>query len=248
MSDIIPSSPVPGGAAGLLEPAPPDSIFRTWVRAITRPSEATYREIGWSTHASTGNAFLWYALAAFVQALCTSLAGGGAETDVLRLLGTGEQPTPMSFGERAAGAVCAVPFAVVVSLLGFAVMLGLMHLIARAFGGRATFDQLAYVSAAIYAPAMFIGSVFVLLGAIPVVGLCFNVLVVAISLYALGLEIIAVKAVHVISWGGAVVAALLLPVGVFLCVACATIALLMLLGPAIGQVFSSINGSLQGVP
>lgn len=135
-----------------------------------------------------------------------------------------------------------------VAVIGFALFVGIVHLITRAFNGRATFDRLAYTMAAIIVPVNLIGAVLSLLAAIPLIGLCFVLISILFSIYVVVLEVIAVKAVEQIGGGQAAVSVLALPIVLGVCVACALIIGLVALGPVIGNVFSSINQSLQGVP
>jgi hypothetical protein len=230
---------------GLAGPRP---FFQTWVNALTKPNERTYQDIASAPNAKATTAFLWIFIASLVQFFISFLVGNAAQSQLLRQFGGGQNlPTP-SFGNRAITLICGAPIAAVVAVLFFAIFVGIMHLIARAFGGRATFDQSAYVIAAIAVPFYLISAVLSLLGAIPFVGFCFGILDLVLGIYVLILQVMAVKGVHQISWGGAVVAVLVLPIVLVVCVACAVIAGLMVLGPVIGNVFSSINQSLQGVP
>jgi len=114
------------------------------------------------------------------------------------------------------------------------------------FGGKGNFGSLAYVLGAIAAPTLLISSLLSLLTVIPVLGYCFSAIAVLFSLYILVLQIMAVKAVNQFGWGPAI-GSVFLPVLVigFLC-ACLVIGSLTLLGPTIGNVFSSINQSLSG--
>jgi hypothetical protein len=107
-----------------------------------------------------------------------------------------------------------------------------------------TFDKLAYASAAISVPFSLLTGVLTLFAAIPFVGLCTGIISLLLSFYVLFLQITAVKAVNRFGWGAAI-GTVLLPVLVigFFC-GCLVIGGLTLLGPTIGDVFSSINQSL----
>ena len=87
-------------------------------------------------------------------------------------------------------------------------------------------------------------NVFVLLSAIPVVGLCFRIVIGLVGIYILVLEIMAVKGVNAFGWGPAV-GAVLIPVAAILLICCCAAAIVgALTGAAIGNIFSSINSSL----
>jgi hypothetical protein len=112
--------------------------------------------------------------------------------------------------------------------------------VARALGGVGTFSQLAYAIAAYTAPISIVATI---IGAIPLV----NCLGIFIAVYAIGLNILSIKAVHKFSWGRAVLSSVLI-IGVLLAVAaCLVIVVLALMGPAIGSVFSGIITEL-GTP
>ena len=98
--------------------------------------------------------------------------------------------------------------------------------------------------AAILAPFSIVAGVLSLLSAIPFIGFCFSIIIAVAGLYILVLEIMAVKGVNQFGWGAAI-GALFIPglvIG-FLC-ACLIGGSLMLLGPALGNVFKTINQSL----
>jgi hypothetical protein len=85
-----------------------------------------------------------------------------------------------------------------------------------------------------------------LLGAIPSIGFCFGLIILLIGIYVLVLEVMAIKGVNQISWGAAI-GTLFIPLLVVVCICgCVVIASLMILGPVIGNVFSTINQSLGG--
>ncbi len=58
----------------------------------------------------------------------------------------------------------------------FAIGVAIIQWIAKMFGGKGTFDQLAYTFAAISVPYSLISAVFILLSAIPFVGFCFRMI------------------------------------------------------------------------
>jgi hypothetical protein len=80
-----------------------------------------------------------------------------------------------------------------------------------------------------------------LFAAIPLIGILFGLLSLVVSIYGLFLTITAVKGVNQFGWGQAV-GSVLLPWLVVVCLcSCIVIGSLTLLGPAIGDVFSTIN-------
>lgn len=239
-----PVPPPPPSNPPLTGPTGPRPFFQTWVDALTKPNEQTYREIASAPNASSTQAFVWVFIGALVQSfiafLVSNLAGTNSLEELLRLAGN-QQALPNVGRGGILSVICGAPIAAVIAVILFALMVGVAMLISRAFGGRATFDQLAYVLAAITVPVTLISSVLSILGAIPFVGLCFGLLSFVLAIYALVLEIIAVKAVAGIDLLGAIVSVLALPVVVCLCVACLTILGFSLLAPALGNVFSGMG-------
>jgi hypothetical protein len=220
------------------------SFPQTWMNALTKPSEHTFAGIASSPNASATTAFIWIFIASLVQFFVSFLVGNAGQAQLLRQFGAGQDLPNVGLGSRLGTIVCGAPIAAVIAVIFFAIFLGIMQLIARAFGGHGTFDQLAYAIASIVVPMNLIGVVLTLLAAIPFVGLCFTAISLILGIYALVLEVMAVKGVHQITWLGAIVSAVALPLVLFACVACAAIFGLAALGPVIGNVFSSINNSL----
>jgi hypothetical protein len=86
------------------------------------------------------------------------------------------------------------------------------------------------------------------LNVVPYLNICTGLISFGLSIYAIYLQITAVKAVNRFGWGAAA-GSVLLPgfVIAFVC-GCLVVVTLMLLGPMIGNVFSGINQSLQMAP
>ncbi len=237
----VPPPPPPPNTPMMAGPTGPRPFYQNWVDALTKPNEQTYRDIAAAPTASSTQAFLWVFIAALVQSFFTFLVGGTAQRELLRQFNNGQNIQLPGFGSRILGLVCGAPIAAVIAVIFFAIFVGVVYLIARAFNGRATFDQLAYVLAAITVPVTLISAVLSLLSAIPYVGLCFGLVSLLLGLYALFLEITAVKAVATVDWLGAIVSVLALPVVVCLCLACLVILGLTALAPVIGNVFSGMG-------
>ena len=102
--------------------------------------------------------------------------------------------------------------------------------IAKLFGGTGTYDKLLYAFAAITVPFTIISSVFVLFSAIPFVGICTGIISIGLSIYALVLQVMAVKAVNRFGWGEAAGSVFIPGCVVFIICACVvggSVALLM---------------------
>jgi hypothetical protein len=113
-------------------------------------------------------------------------------------------------------------------------------LCAKIFGGKGSFSSQAYLSSLFIVPLGIISSVASLIILIPIVGSCIGGLIVfGILIAQLIFTVRALKAVHGFTTGRAV-SAILLPLIVFLVIPVCLIAILALMGPQIGNVFSNI--------
>jgi hypothetical protein len=230
----------------------PAGWLAVWMKAVTKPSEQTYIEISESPDAKMQTAFIWAFIAGtisgIVQAIIQAiygLTGAGPQFPGLEqympATGSGE---PGSAAMSLVISICLSPLFGLLSVLFFAIGIGITQWIAKLFGGTGTFEKLAYVSAAISVPFTLVSAVLTLFGAIPFVGLCFNIISLIASFYVLYLQITAVKAVNRFGWGGAIGAVLIPAFVIIFACGCLVVGVLALLGPAIGDVFSGINQSL----
>lgn len=242
-----PNAPLPGSP--MPEPAAPVSMFQTWIDAVTKPREATYAAIASSPRASTSTAFLWVFIGSLISSFLTILAPSAGLQDLQRLLqqqGLNNEFTN-SLGSGGAGLgtkffqlICGAPIAAVIAVVGFAIVVAVIQWVARMFGGHGSYDRLAYTFAAITAPISIVTGFLSLLGAIPLVGLCFSVLIFALGIYSLVLQIMAAKAVNGFTSYGPAVGSVLIPGAVvFLLCCCLAFGVGALLAPVLGNVFSS---------
>lgn len=221
------------------------SIFQTWINALTKPNEQTYVDIASSPNAKATTAYLWVFISSIVLYLFTYLIDGSGIRNQLSQSGLGADRVGSGLAGALVALICVSPILAVISTAFFAIGVAIVQWIAKMFGGKGTFDQLAYTFAAISVPYYLVSSVFILLSAIPFVGFCFRLILGLAGLYILVLEIMAVKGINQFGWGAAV-GSLLIPVlAVFLICACLAIIFLSVMGPVIGNVFSTINQSLN---
>lgn len=218
-------------------PAAPEPFYKVWLKAVTKPNEQTYAEIANSSGASPTKAYLWLAISYiftfFVSMLVFSFSSSSQYGD---------------FGEALGGSVivliCGAPIGAVIGLLIYALEVAIVQWVAKLFKGTGSYNQLIYAFAAFTAPLTLVSGVLSAFSLIPFIGLCFSIISIGIGLYSIFLMITAVKGVNKFGWGEAA-GSVLLPglVLIFVC-GCLTIGILMLLGPVIGDVFSTINQSL----
>jgi hypothetical protein len=241
-SPIIESKPGPAG------------WLPVWIKAVTKPNEQTFAEITESPDAASRTAFIWIFIAGTVSGIIQAIA-----TTVRMAMGLGsqfqqipgmEQYFPQSAGDAGSAGVslitglCVSPIAGLISVLFFALFVAIIQWIAKLFGGMGTFDKLAYALAAISVPFTIVSSVLTLFSVIPYVGACFGLISFGLSLYALVLQVMAVKGVNRFGWGQAIGSVFIPLIVIFVVCGCVVIGGLTLLAPMIGNVFSEINQSL----
>jgi hypothetical protein len=235
---IMPSSSGKPGPAGWIP---------VWIKAVTQPNEQTFVDISESPEAQPKTAYLWL----FIFGTLTAIVTGVIQM-ILVASGLNGQSGLGGLGNAVGGSligvICASPFAGGLTVLFFALGVAIVQWIAKLFGGTGSYDKLIYTMAAIAVPFTLVSMVLVPLSAVPFINICTGLLSFGFGIYSLFLQITAVKAVNRFGWGQAA-GSVLLPglVIVFVC-SCLVIGVLMLLGPAIGNVFSGINQSLQSVP
>jgi Yip1 domain len=229
----------PTNAPMLPPPSGVSEWFSVWRDAITRPSDQTFARIAQSPNAKLTTAFLWIFLSSLVSSLLALPARGVWMGQMMQSAGL-EGQFPDAARSSLFAVICGVPISAVISVVVFAIVVGIVQLLARMFGGHGTYDQLAYAIAAIVTPFYMISGVLGLLSAIPFAGICFGLLGFAAALYVLVLEVMAVKGVNQFEWWQAI-ASLLLPVfAFFCCIALAAAGLWSILGPRLNEIFNSI--------
>jgi hypothetical protein len=198
-----------------------------WIKAVTEPSEEAYREIMEDPGASPRKANTWVFLASLVGMVIGALLDGLFGTS---LLGSNYS---LGFAGLIGTMICVGPIVGALAVLSLAISSGIIQAIAKALGGEGNRNELVFGMAAYLAPLSLVSSI---MSGIPVL----KYLGWLLSLYGLVLNVIAVKAANKFDWGKAVAASLGILV-VLAFVAGFVILVLALLGPAIGNVYNSIQ-------
>lgn len=229
--------------------------FQVWTKVFTKPSEQTFIEITDSPDAVAKTAYIWVFIAGTVsgifQAIVRAIYAAMGVSQQIPIPGFEEyMPQAAPAGDVGSvlaslvGGICAAPVAGLLSILFFAIGVAIIQWIAKLFGGVGSYEKLAYAFGAISLPLTLVTSVLSLLGAIPFVGICTGIISFGLSVFAIYLQVAAVKAVNRFGWGQAA-GSVLIPLFVILFVCgCVVIGGLMLLGPVIGDVFGQINQGL----
>jgi hypothetical protein len=217
-----------------------------WIKAVTKPSEQTFIEITSSPEASSKTAFIWVFITGTLSGLVTGLIQ-------MALLAAGFQSQGFGQFSGAAGrgigaslgfAICGAPVYGLLSVIGLAIGAAIIQWIAKLFGGTGTFEKMAYAIAAISVPITVVTMFLTPLSAVPYLGICTGLLSAGIGLYALFLQITAVKAVNGFGWGPAIGSVLLPGVVIGLVCACIVGAGMAMMGPQIAEIFRQINQGL----
>ena len=215
--------------------------FSVWRDALTRPSDQTFARIAQSPNAKLTTALLWVFLGSLVNLFLASLVQGAVMGQMMQNSDFGGQGFPSAAGGGLVTAICGAPIGALIQTILFVIVTGIVQLLAKMFGGRGTFDQLAYALAAIVTPFYLIGGVLSLLSAIPFVVYCVGILGFALLVYVFVLEVMAVKGVNQFGWGQAI-GSLLLPVfAIACCISVGVAGIFSMMGPQITDIFNTIT-------
>jgi hypothetical protein len=213
-----------------------------WIKAVTKPNEQTFVDITESPNMNSRTAYIWIFIAGtisgIIQAFATTIRAATGAGSIFQQIPGLEQYIPQSFGRGGGigvliGGLCASPFAGLFYVLFFALGVAIVQWIAKLFGGTGTYDKLLYAFAAITVPFTIVSSLFLLLSAIPYVGICTGVISFGLSIYVLVLNLMAVKAVNRFGWGQAAGSVFIPGCVVFIFCACVVFGGMMLLVPII---------------
>ncbi|HXV44287.1 MAG TPA: YIP1 family protein [Anaerolineae bacterium] len=202
------------------------NIFQTWITVLTKPSEATFEAERQKPNANLTTAIIWIVIATVILAVLSALStlianfiSGGA-TAMQSLIDQADLPPEVAaqlaaFTAVGAGsAVGAFCFTLVLAPIGFLIGSGIHFLIAKLLGGIGSFEEQTYLMATFVAPLMIVNGV---IGLVPFLGGCISFLV---FIYQLVLTYFAVKVVHRLGTGQAVVVAVGPALIFFICLLC----------------------------
>lgn len=165
------------------------SWSETWIKALTRPSVATYEEIVNDPNAGPRRAITWMIACSLLGVIFYIIFGYMFGIDAIMRMDEALESMLLVF-------LCFVPFMIFVSILEVVINSGISQLIAKLLGGTGTFSKLIYAFAAYQAPLTLIRFI----NGIPLI----KILYMPLLLYGIFLSIIALKAVHKFGWGRAI--------------------------------------------
>jgi hypothetical protein len=235
MTNQIPNVPMMSGGS--------TSIFQTWINALTKPNEQTYSEIAASPNAKATTAYVWVFISSLVVNFITFIIRGALIRDQLAQNGFGADRLGGGLIGAVVGLICIAPIFAVFQTLFFAVDVAIIQWIAKMFGGKGTFDQMAYVFASISVPFSVILGVISVITLIPFVLFCFWIILFLGVIYIIVLELLAIKAVNQFGWGPAL-GSLFIPIlALSLVCCCVAVAIGAAMGSSIGNVLSTLKQS-----
>jgi hypothetical protein len=142
-------------------------------------------------------------------------------------------------GAGAGPLLCSLCGGIAGTFVGFYLASGLVYLGARVFGGSGDFGTQTYLQSLLAVPT---GIVSGLLSLIPCAG---PLLALVVAIYAIILNVRAIKVTHNLTTGRAVAAVFVPAILVALLVACLFVVVLVALGPAINNFFQNIVTNVQ---
>jgi hypothetical protein len=218
------------------------NIFQTWTNVLTKPNEATFEAERQKPNANLTTAIIWIVIAGVILAVLSAISAliagfiGGSASMLQPLLDQADLPpevaaqlATMSAG-GAGGAFGTFCFTLILAPLGFLLGSGIHFLIAKLVGGTGSFEQQTYLMATFVAPLMIVSGV---VGVIPILGGCVSFF---IFIYQLVLTFLAIKVVHRLGTGSALVVTLAPAVIFLLCLLCLFLGLF-------GLIFSAASSS-----
>lgn len=244
MEQMPSNDPVMGSKPGVA------GWFQVWKTAVTKPNEQTFIDLTEDPAATPKTAYLWVFIAgtvsAIFQAILQTIYTATGTMPQIPIPGL-EEYMPQAVGDPGTAGVtllvtlCLSPIAGAVYVLFFALGVAIVQWIAKLFGGVGTYDKLLYAIAAISVPFTILAAALTLLGAIPYVGFCFGIISFAAGIYALVLQVTAVKGVNRFGWGPAIGSVIIPGLVIFTLCCCLMIGLVSLLGPVVSSTFQELQ-------
>ncbi len=220
-----------GGSSNAASPLPSGktSFMTIWKDVLRSPSVATFAR--YRPQADLGTAVKWVLAGLVINSLLSapvSLLNQNNFNQLARQSAPDLAPVLAQGGGMLGGALCAIPFTLVLGLIFVFIHVGLLYVVAKLFQGEGTFTETFYLVQASMVPLGIVGGVLALLGSlfgqIPFLGVVlgglFGLLGLAVVVYGLALQSMAVAAAHEFSLGKGVAVVLIPSVIVFFLCCC----------------------------
>ncbi|MFZ5855833.1 MAG: Yip1 family protein [Chloroflexota bacterium] len=177
----------------------PMAWYEVWLTALTQPNLEAYETLRLNPYALPSRTYLWLLSAGMFNGL-VSVLSSVLSPQYSQSISLIEQSFQVQDLAQTVGALffCFVPLSGVMNLISTAFSVGVMHLIAIAFGGKGKYSEFLYLVAAFSAPLSIIGTILgIVFVFIPPALLCLTLclfLPYLIYLYLLYLQ--AIKSAH----------------------------------------------------
>jgi hypothetical protein len=174
-----------------VEKTGPMAWYEVWFTALTRPTVDAYDSLLRDPNARPSRSVIWLISAGLITGLIGALTFQ-LNPQVDQALALLEANGQFSSLTQSLGILmlCLVPVSGVMNLIGAAIGIGIVHLVADLFGGKGSYSELLYLYAAYSAPVTILS---VVLGIIPFVGGC---LALPLGLYNIYLYVLAIRSAH----------------------------------------------------
>ncbi len=219
-------------------PRPFGEIPGLWLQIFQMTEDFFRREAPRASGSNTVISVLIMGVISAVISVIVSAVGGG----VAAMMAPAEMrgaAVAAAGGAAIQNLVCCAMLGPFVSLVLFYLSNGVLYVLARIFGGQGDFGQQAYLQSLYGAPIGVVTTVLSILSVIPVGEFIWGLASLVVGAYSFVLTVRMLKVVHNMTTGRAV-AALLVPMIILVLIPCVIIMMMILMGPAIGNVFSNI--------
>ena len=183
------------------------SIFQTWVKVLTSPSEEVFVAEREKSSATLRTALVWVFLASVIAAILGVLqslvfsSAMGSMGQIARLLPAELQGGFEEMSQTGAtGGTFGSLALIIVGPIGFLIVVGIFHVTASILGGHGQYGRYAYLTATFSAPLVIVSS---LLAFVPIAGSCLGL---SLAIYQFVLAYFAIKVEYGLSQGRAIVA------------------------------------------
>ncbi len=137
----------------------PMAWYEVWITALTQPNLDAYEALRQNPYALPSRTYIWLLGAGIFSGLIYALSFL-LNPQYPQLISSLEQVFNIQNAGQTIGALffCLVPFSGMMNLINVAFAVGVMHLIALAFGGKGKYSEFLYLVAAFSAPLSIAGT------------------------------------------------------------------------------------------
>ncbi len=223
-------------------PRPFGEIPALWLK-VTQMTEDFFAQE--APRASASNTMISILIMAVVTAILSAISAL-ISMGIQQVMGTSVYDQDTFFIGMGGAVVCSLCGGLLGTVIGFYLSNGLTYLGARVFGGDGDYGTQTYLQSLFCVPIGIVTSAVMLINVIPIAGPCIGgIAALALAICAIILNVRTIKVLHNLTTGKAVAAVFVPILIVSVMMACIFIVMLVLMGPAIGEIFDEIIYSLQ---